>query len=125
MTKLQRLTIPALHEFYTKAVLPQFGLIIDAPSWYETRKLGPDEMAHTFTFDHQTYILIYEDYYELGRSPHYIFENLGLDKKEFEYISPTSHSEHSPSYRGFTLETPYKFVEGVTGSFTLIKILKR
>lgn len=122
---MQDINQPTLHEFYTKAVLPQFGLDTTAIEWYEVRRLGPDEMAHIFAINRQTYILIYEDYYGLGRSPHYIRENLDLDKKEFEYINPISSSEHSPSYRGFTPEAPYKFVEGVTGSFTLIRIIKR
>jgi hypothetical protein len=118
MTEIQ------LHAYYTTAVLPQFGITADNIQWINCRTLGPDEFAHAFTLDWQRYILIFEDYDGLGRDPEFIDETLDLRPQDFEYIVPTSDTNSSPSYTGFHPPTTYKYVEGVTGTFTLLKVRK-
>jgi hypothetical protein len=108
--------------FYSKAVLPQFGIKTLDVVWGERRVLGPDESAWPFRIWDTQYILIYEDYQGLGNKRDYVKEKVvGSDK--FEYVEPTSKTSAPPSYNFFHLPAPYKYVRDITGTFTLVKLL--
>ncbi|HKX72938.1 MAG TPA: hypothetical protein VJM32_02915 [Candidatus Saccharimonadales bacterium] len=115
-----------LQSFYTSAVLPQFGIEDDAITWEASRELGPDELTFRFKSEGQTYVLIFEDYFGLGRSEDFIKEHLDFSKGEYEFMPPLSAEDKDrlPSYVGFKLPVPFKYCEGVTGTFTLLKVLK-
>jgi hypothetical protein len=120
------MTDEQLESFYASAVLPQFGIEDNAIAWEASRELGPDELAFRFKSEGQTYVLIFEDYFGLGRSEGFIKEHLGFNKGEYEFMPPLSSEEEDqlPSYVGFKLPVPFKYCEGVTGTFTLLKVLK-
>ncbi len=122
MAEYFELTPQSLLEFYTKAVLPQFGIYGTSISWGSMQELGPDEFAYYFNIDSINYCLIFEDFGGLAQSREYIEEVLGLGNEEFEYINPTSHTEQAPSFSGFKMQAPYQYVPKITGSFTLLKI---
>jgi hypothetical protein len=111
-------------EFYTKAVLPQFGFNDAKVAWGAHKRVGPDEFAWAFEIDGTDYILIFEDYDGLGRHEEYIRENV-TGKAKFTFVEPTSKSLVAPSYNGFKLPVPYKYIEHITGTFTLIKLLEK
>lgn len=119
------MTTEQYHAFYQTAVLPQFGLDVSNIKWGESARLGPDELADWFTLNGETYALIFEDYFGLGKSPDYIQKQLNLKPGEYVFVEPTSDNptDASPSYIGFKLPVPYKYVEGVTGTFTLLRLL--
>lgn len=111
------------HDFYEAAVLPQFGINDFEIEWGEPERLGPDENCVRFWIEGCAYILISEDYKDLGSSPFYIKNHLGLAENEYEFVWPTSYSETAPSFSGFKPTfTPYRYVRGVTDTFTLLRV---
>jgi hypothetical protein len=108
--------------FYEAAVLPQFGITNVKIDWGERIRLGPDEFYCDFQINGKDYGLIFEDYQDLGQDPAYIEDELGLRKDQYEFVLPISATHISPSYAGFRMPTPYKYIEGVTGTFTLLRI---
>lgn len=110
--------------FYTKAVLPQFGLKGLDVVWGERKSLGPDESAWPFRIWESHYVLIYEDYDGLGRSEEFVKEHITGSKK-FDFVSPMSKTSTAPSYGGFHLPAPYKYVRDITGTFTIIKLVEK
>lgn len=119
------MTDKQMEVFYEAAVLPQFGIEPEAKLiWEASRRMGPDELAFRFNILGQRYILIFEDYFGLGQSPDFIEETLGLRPSMYEFVEPISAESKSnrPSYVGFALPVPYKYCEGVTGTFTLLKL---
>lgn len=111
-----------LVSFYEAAVLPQFGIEGAQIDWGERTRLGPDEFYCDFRINEKEYGLIFEDYQDLGQNPAYIEDELGLRKDQYEFVLPISATHIPPSYAGFRMPTPYKYVEGVTGTFTLLRV---
>lgn len=113
----------SLHDFYKYAVLPQFGIKNVPIIWQGSHDTGPDETAHYFKLKEQDYVLIFEDYDGNGRNDAYIKDNVLEYSSLYEFIKPTSQTSNSPSYNGFKLPAPSMYCSGVTGTFTLIKLL--
>jgi hypothetical protein len=111
-----------LYDFYTYAVLPQFGIASTPIAWQGVEQLGPDEFLCRFHIDNECYALVYEDYDGLGRSDAFIREKVVHKGQDYRFVQPVSQSNTSPSYDGFKLQTPSQYVEGITGTFTLIKV---
>lgn len=78
-------------DFYEAAVLPQFGINDFAIQWGESERLGPNENCVRFWIEGCEYILISEDYRDLGSSPFYIKNYLGLADHEYEFVWPMSY----------------------------------
>lgn len=111
-----------LQAFYEAAVLPQFGIVRKDIQWHGRTDLGPDEMAFYFSLEGIEHILIYEDYGGLGQNDEYIRNEVLVNGRPYEFVLPTSATAHSPSYDGFNLPPPSCYCEGVTGTFTLIRL---
>jgi len=119
------MTTSRLQVFYQVAVLPQFGLKTAGITWSKSARLGPDELADWFELNGEAYVLIYEDNFGLGKNPDFVNKHLNLKVGEYDFVPPTSKNpmDAMPSYVGFKLPVPYRYVEGVTGSFTLLRLL--
>lgn len=119
------MTDEQLEAFYESVVLPQFGIKKASIAWEASKRVGPDELAFRFSESGRRYILIFEDHFGLGRDPQFIERHLGLSKEMFTFVAPASEeaAENLPSYVGFSLPVPYQYCEGVTGTFTLLKIM--
>lgn len=111
-----------LHSFYKAAVLPQFELIDGVIVWAKSIQIGPDENAHPFALNGQQYILIFEDHGGLALQREFIEKQLQIKPNEYDYVHPITQDDMTPSYTGFHLPTPYKYVPGVTGTFTLLHL---
>ena len=111
----------SLYEFYEKFLLLQFDIKDKQISWGHSDRLGPDENAHYFQFEGESYVLIFEDYGGLALKKAFIEETINLQGKRFEYVPPISETDQSISYM-VKFPTPYQYCENVTGAFTLIKL---
>lgn len=110
-----------LYAFYEYALLPQFGIESEDVGWQRSVEIGPDETAYYFSTSAHHFILIFEDYDGLGRDAGYIEETLGLKDEEYSLVQPKAGSAATPSIR-FSLQTPYKYAPGITGTFTLLEL---
>lgn len=110
-----------LFAFYEYALLPQFGIENQDISWHGSSTLGPDESAHHFSVANYEYILIFEDYDGLGRSPKFISETLALPEGQYIFVTPKAYTDTPPSLH-FAFDTPFKYAPDITGTFTLIKL---
>ena len=111
-----------LYDFYTHAVLPQFGITDATVIWQDTEQLGPDEFLYRFRIDNERYALVYEDYDGLGRADAFIREKVVHEGQDYQFVQPVSQSNTNPSYDGFKLRPPSQYIEGITGTLTLIRI---
>lgn len=110
-----------LYEFYEKVLLPQFGLKGIELKWSSSDDVGPDESVHYFSTNTDKYALIFEDFGGLASSEQWIKEKVKIVNNKFEYINPTSHTDHRPSYP-IKFPTPYEYCKNITGTFTLVKL---
>ena len=111
----------SLYNFYENVLLPQFGIRDTQIEWNSSEDVGPDEVVHYFSANSEDYALIFEDYDGLGRTETFVIENVKLKSDDFEYVSPTSHSDVPPSYP-VKFPPPYQYCVNVTGTFTLVKL---
>jgi hypothetical protein len=110
-----------LYEFYEKVLLPQFGIKGVGVEWASSKEVGPDEVIHYFSVRPDNFALIFEDYGGVGSTKQWVLENVNVKNGKFEYVSPTSYTEHSPSYP-IKFPTPFQYCVNVTGMFTLVKL---
>ena len=111
----------SLYDFYESFLLPQFGIKDVKVEWSDSEDVGPDESIHYFSANANDYALIFEDCGGFGCADYWVKENVKLKDGNFEYVNPTSNSNHAPSYR-VKFPTPYQYCVNVTGSFTLVKL---
>lgn len=110
----------ALQEFYKYVLLPQFGLENVNIVWQQHEAIEPaDDHAHYFAIGEEQYVLLFKDYGEFSDGE--IKEVVKLPNGTFNYINPTSQTDHPPAY-SFSLPAPYKYASNITGSFTLLSI---
>jgi hypothetical protein len=114
-----------LHQFYQFAVLPQFAMQDCHISWGESKLGDGDEAIHYFACEGAEYALIFEDYDGLGRNDAYIRHHVLGRFAAYEFVKPTSATNKAPTYDGFRLSTPSVYCDGVTGNFTLLRLLER
>lgn len=98
-----------LYEFYSKALMPQFGFINADITWIGSVTLRPDEVAHYFTIGIIEYVLIFEDYDGLGRNEQFIKDAVIKPGQKHEFIVPVSHQQFPlyPTSPSRTLRTSF------------------
>lgn len=102
-----------LEQFYENVILPQYsGVVFDSITWLDHGSVGPDAFAHYFkTAANQEYVLVFEDF------PGEVAFDDGLSHD----IVPAS-GNNSLKFGG---EVPFKYIENITGYFTLYIERKR
>jgi hypothetical protein len=112
-----------LYAFYEYTLLPQFDIESEEIGWQKSIEIGPDETAHFFFTLTHSFVLIFEDYDGLGRDPSFIEETLSLKDGEYIFVSPKVDLMTAPSIH-FIPQTSYKYAPGITGTFTLLRLLQ-
>lgn len=113
----------SLHNFYKYALLPRFGIHSDSIQWGEAKRIDGDEIIHPFTIEDTSYVLLFEDYADTGRTKEYIDGFVLPPGTKFTFIEPVTSSAMTPSYNSRQLTGPVKYRENITGIFTLMQLL--
>ena len=98
-----------LEQFYENVILPQYAQVFFGKiTWFDHGSIGPDAFAHYFkSTDAEQYVLVFEDF------PGSTAFDDGLSH---EIIS--TNDEKVIRFGG---DPPFKYVENITGYFTLYK----
>jgi hypothetical protein len=100
-----------LEKLYETVILPNYPEInIEKIHWKDHGKVDLDAWAHYFDDEAGTeYLLLFEDY------PSGSFLVDGLSHEVVKRVGSEDDSIH------FSIDTPFKYIENVTGYFTLFK----
>lgn len=98
-----------LERLYETVILPNYPEIdVAAIRWKDHGKIGPDTWAHYFdNGDGVEYVLQFQDYPDTS-----LFD----DELSHELVKSADRE-----YLLFSLEPPFKYVENITGYFSLYK----
>jgi hypothetical protein len=108
----------SIREFYSYAILPQFGIDSNLVIWRETANLTEDFEARYFSASDSEYALAVSENYE---EPEVLLHYLNLDESGIEFIQPLMSSDISPSLQFVKPVNGLQYVDGVTDYFLLIK----
>jgi len=112
----------SLRIFYKYAILPRFGIYGESIEWGDSRRIDGDEIVHPFTIGGESYILLFEDYVDSGRTAEYIDGFILPSGTKFKFVEPIVHTGLSPSYDSRQLTAQARYCENITGIFTLLSI---
>jgi hypothetical protein len=123
--------IRSLCDFYTHAILPQFGIKDVEVTWYCSELLTPgDEAIFKFETSGKRYALIFLDNHS-GREATdaydaFIQNNVLTKGQAHSFIPPKSRSstDRSPAYDGFDLAGFAFYCPYITGTYILVQIIE-
>lgn len=101
--------IKFLEQFYEKVILPQYNsTVFDNVTWIDHGAIELDSFAHYFKTENKTeYVLVFEDFPG----------NVAFDD-ELSHDTVLVDDEETIRFGG---DPPFKYIENITGYFTLYK----
>ncbi len=100
--------VAKIEAYYEHDILPNYNIYTPGVMWDEHASIGPDVVAHYFTYDSEAYVLVFEDF---PSTSHHVAEDNELIATKDSRQSIDTRSE--------------EYVENMTGFFTLYKELSR
>ena len=100
--------VAKLEAYYERDILPHYGIHAPGIVWVNHASIATDVVAHYFTYNSETYVLIFEDF---PSTSHYVAED--------NELIVTKDGERSIDTRS------EDYVENMTGFFTLYKELSQ